>query len=141
MQAITRQANWLVNEARKPGADFCALVAKYSEDTQTKKTCGSRGPQPVTSLVPELQAAIAGLKVGDVTEPVPVGTEAVLVVQMGPDRAPAFDDVKDQMWERAYGEAMEHQRKLWLDELRHGVYVDPRLWAARATSPFLGTGS
>jgi peptidyl-prolyl cis-trans isomerase SurA len=51
----------------------------------------------------------------------------VLVVQVAPPEPPQFDSVKDQMWERAYGEAMEHQRKLWLDELRRGVYVDVRL--------------
>jgi peptidyl-prolyl cis-trans isomerase SurA len=126
-QAITHLANWIVNEARKPGADFCALVEKYSDDVQTKTTCGSRGPQPVSALVPELQAAIAGLKSGDVTEPVPGGSDAILIAQIGPDRMPTFDEVKEEMWNRAYGEAMEHQRKLWLDELRHGVYVDPRL--------------
>ena len=127
VQQLTHLANWLVNEARKPGADFCALVEKYSDDVQTKKTCGSRGPQPVGALVPELQAAIAGLKAGDVTEPIPGGADAVLIAQVGPDRMPTFDEVKDEMWNRAYGEAMERQRKLWLDELRHGVYVDPRL--------------
>jgi peptidyl-prolyl cis-trans isomerase SurA len=127
VQAMTKFANWLVNEARKPGVDFCALIDKYSDDVQTKKTCGSRGPQPMNALVPELQAAVAGLKPGDVTEPIPGGTDAVLIAQIGPDRVPRFDEVKDEMWQRAYGEAMEHQRKLWLDELRHGVYVDPRL--------------
>jgi peptidyl-prolyl cis-trans isomerase SurA len=125
--ALSRLANQIVDQARKPGADFCALVEKYSDDVQTKKTCGSRGPQPVGALVPELQAAIAGLKAGDVTEPIPGGSDAILIAQLGPDRAPTFDEVKDEMWNRAYGEAMEHQRKLWLDELRHGVYVDPRL--------------
>jgi peptidyl-prolyl cis-trans isomerase SurA len=123
---LTKLANRLVAEARQ-GADFCALVKKYSDDTQTKTTCGSRGDQPQSALVPEIQAAVEGLKIGDTAEPIPVGTEAILVVQVGPPETPQFDTVKDQMWERAYGEAMEHQRKLWLDELRRGVYVDVRL--------------
>ncbi len=85
MQAISKQANWLVNEARKPGADFCALVAQYSDDAQTKKTCSLRGPQPQAALLPELQTAVAGLKVGEVTEPVHAGTgEAVVIGQVGP---------------------------------------------------------
>jgi hypothetical protein len=29
--------------------------------------------------------------------------------------------------ERPFGEAIERQRKVWLDELRRGVYVDSRL--------------
>ncbi len=127
VKAITKQANWLVAEARKPGSDFCALVAKYSDDVQTKTTCGSRGPQAMGALMPELQAGIAGLKSGDVTEPIPAGTEAVLIAQLGEQRVPTFEEVKDEMWQRAYGEAIEHQRKAWLDELRHGIYVDPRL--------------
>ena len=127
IKAIGKLANFIVNEARRPGADFCALVAKYSDDVQTKTTCGSRGPQPMSALVPELQAAVAGLKPGDVTEPIPGGADAVLVAQLGPTRMPTFDEVKDEMWQRAYAEAMEHQRKMWLDELRHGVYADPRL--------------
>jgi hypothetical protein len=31
------------------------------------------------------------------------------------------------MMDRAYGDAMEHQRKLWLGELRHGIYIDVRM--------------
>ena len=31
------------------------------------------------------------------------------------------------MAERAFGEAMERQRALWLEELRRGVYIDVRL--------------
>jgi peptidyl-prolyl cis-trans isomerase SurA len=123
---ITQLTNRLVAQARQ-GADFCVLVKKYSDDTQTKANCGSRGDQPFAQLVPEIQAAIDGLKIGDTAEPIPVGTEAILVVQVAPPDPPQFDSVKDQMWERAYGEAMEHQRKLWLDELRRGVYVDVRL--------------
>ncbi len=123
---LTKLANRLVVQARQ-GADFCALVEKNSDDVQTRKTCGSRGDQPYSALVPEIQAGVDGLKIGETAEPIPVGTEAILVVQVGPPETPKFETVKDQMWERAYGEAMEHQRKLWLDELRRGVYVDVRL--------------
>ena len=31
------------------------------------------------------------------------------------------------MLDRAYGEQMERQRKLWLQELRRGLYIDVRL--------------
>jgi peptidyl-prolyl cis-trans isomerase SurA len=46
---------------------------------------------------------------------------------MGAPRVPQYDDTKDKMMERAFGEAMERQRKAWLDELRRGVYIDSRL--------------
>jgi peptidyl-prolyl cis-trans isomerase SurA len=40
---------------------------------------------------------------------------------------PSYDTVRTEMFERAYGEAMQRQRKLWLGELRRGAYVDVRL--------------
>ena len=40
---------------------------------------------------------------------------------------PAFEQVKEKMIDRAFVEATERQRKLWLQELRRGVYVDVRL--------------
>ena len=48
-------------------------------------------------------------------------------MQVGKQGVPRFEDVKEEMWERAFGEAMERQRKLWLQELRRGVYIDVRL--------------
>ena len=58
-----------------------------------------------------------------------MGNTAVLVVQLASSKpaVPPFDKVKDQMLERAFGEATERQRKLWLSELRRGVYIDVRL--------------
>jgi peptidyl-prolyl cis-trans isomerase SurA len=121
----------IVFRARE-GEDFCKLVSQFSDDVATVGKCGSRGPLPMDGLVPEVQSAIDGMKAGEVTEPIPFGStaadEAILVVQlMSAPRVPKYDEVKDAMMDRAYGEAMDHQRKLWLSELRHGVYVDVRM--------------
>ena len=123
------EAKALVERARG-GEDFCTLVTTYSEDTQTKASCGSRGAQPLAAYegVPPLFAALQGLKSGDVSDPVIVPGEAVLVISIAPNpKVPAYEDVKDAMTERAYGDSMERQRKLWLTEIRQGVYVDVRL--------------
>jgi hypothetical protein len=70
---------------------------------------------------------------GDTSDPIdfrdPNGNAAVLVVQRAPTdpTLPPFDEVKEQATERAYVEAMELQRKLWLKELRRGVFIDVRL--------------
>jgi peptidyl-prolyl cis-trans isomerase SurA len=117
----------------KRGDDFCALVTDYSEDPTTKGTCGSRGPVPMSMLFPELQQAASALKPGETSSPIafrdPMGNSAVLVVQLASaqPKIPPFETVKDQMMERAFGEATERQRKLWLAELRRGVYIDVRL--------------
>ncbi len=127
-QADTRMAlaESLAQKARA-GEDFCQLVRDYSDDVQTKVTCGSRGPQPMSALVPQLAEQVKDLKDGETSEPIRYGNEAVLVVQVvSHARTPPYDEVKGEMEQRAFGEAMERQRKLWLSELRRGIYVDVR---------------
>lgn len=117
----------------KRGDDYCQLVLDYSEDPTTKNTCGSRGPVPTSMLFPELQQAAAALKPGETGSPIafrdPMGNSAILVVQLASEqpKIPPYEMVKDQMMERAFGDATERQRKLWLSELRRGVYIDVRL--------------
>lgn len=117
----------------KAGEDFCELVIQYSDDPQTKQTCGSRGPIPISSLFPELQEVAKTQKPGETSAPIvfrdQTGQQAALVVQTvsTQGKPDAFESVKDKMMERAYVEATERQRKLWLDELRRGMYVDVRL--------------
>jgi peptidyl-prolyl cis-trans isomerase SurA len=117
----------------KSGEDFCQLIMDYSEDPSTKSSCGSRGPVPKNALFPELAQAASTLKPGEVSAPIgfrdPGGNLAVLVVQLAQaqPKLPPYEQVKDQMMDRAYMEASERQRKQWLQELRRGVYIDVRL--------------
>jgi peptidyl-prolyl cis-trans isomerase SurA len=63
-----------------------------------------------------------------VAGPIRFGNEAVLVVQLAREpEVPEFDQVRDAMTDRAYSEALDRQRKQWLQELRRGVYIDVRL--------------
>jgi peptidyl-prolyl cis-trans isomerase SurA len=131
-QARTLLAEDLVRRARA-GEDFCKLVSDFSDDTQTKYSCGSHGVVPMENLVKEVQVAIKGLRVGEFTAPIdyaPDGrnVEATLIVQLhSAPKAPSYEDLHDQMMDKAFGEAIERQRKLWLQDLRRGVYVDVRL--------------
>lgn len=117
----------------RAGEDFCNLVLQYSDDQSTKPTCGSRGPLPMQALFPELQEVAKTQKPGETSAPIvfkdPTGQQAVLVVQTSttPGKIPSFDEVREQMTERAYMDATERQRKAWLQELRRGVYIDVRL--------------
>lgn len=122
----------LVARARG-GEDFCELVSNYSEDPTTKSTCGTRGPVPLQMLLPELQQVATKLKPGEVGEPLmfrdPMGTTGILVPQLASQqpKIPPYEEVKDEMFQRAFLEATDRQRKLWLQELRRGVYIDVRL--------------
>jgi peptidyl-prolyl cis-trans isomerase SurA len=124
-------ANNLVAQARA-GANFCQMVSQYSNYTATLATCGSLRPSPVEGLRPEVQRAIRGLKPNEFSNPVVVGAsssdQAVLICELVSSPAvPTFAQVKQQMMDRAYGDALERQRKLWLEGIKHGVYVDIRL--------------
>lgn len=122
-----------ISRKGKAGEDFCKLVLDYSDDPRTKATCGSSGPVPLAMLLPELQASATTLKPGETSAPIlfrdPQGQQAVLVTQLSsqPFVIPPYEQVAQQMLEQAYVESTERQRKLWLQELRHGVYVDVRL--------------
>jgi peptidyl-prolyl cis-trans isomerase SurA len=121
-QQLTMQAR-----AGKP-SDFCNLVKQYGDDPQTRDTCGSHGPQAMAALRPPLDSLAQSLKEGETADPIRIGTEAVIIVQMAQTpQIPPYTQVQDAMMERAFGEAMERQRKLWLDELRHGVYLEVRM--------------
>jgi peptidyl-prolyl cis-trans isomerase SurA len=117
----------------KAGEDFCKLVHDYSDDPSTRDNCGSRGPLPLKQLSPELLEVVRALKPGDVSQPImfrdPTGQAGVLIAQAPkePQKVPSFEQVKEEMLNQAYFEQTERQRKLWLQELRHGVYIDVRL--------------
>lgn len=117
----------IVAKARA-GADFCELVTQYSQDVQTRPACGSRGLQPMSQLVAPLDTMVLSLKKGEVSDPVTIEGQAIVIVQLAqPPHVPTFEEVKPLMQERAMSEVLEAQRKSWLLELRRGVYVDVRL--------------
>ena len=124
-------ADDIVRRARA-GEDFCKLVTEYSDDTQTNQSCGSRGLLSIENLVKEVQAAIRPLKQGETTDPILYSEngipQATLIVQVHTaPKIPSYEEMKDQMMDRAFGEGMERQRKLWLADLRRAVFVDVRL--------------
>lgn len=115
----------------RSGEDFCRLVALYSDDVSTKDSCGSHGPQPLVNLLPSIQRAAQTLKTGTISDPIPVsvGQDRVLVVLMplGQARVPPFEDVKNEMMQRALLDGIDCARRQWLDELRRKAHVDARL--------------
>ena len=110
--------------ARARGGEDLCKVAQYSI---VHSTCGSRGHVPFDDLVPDVRDAIANLKRGEFSEPISIGTspiEAILIVQLqGAPRLPEYGEVRDEMMRRAYSEALERQRRAWLEELRRRTAV------------------
>jgi peptidyl-prolyl cis-trans isomerase SurA len=130
VEARSALAQELVQRARG-GENFCDLVTQYSDDASTRETCGSRGPQPIATLMPAIQDALRVLKVGAVSDPIAVSTgqDQVLVILMplGEAKVPAYEEVKDEMLQKALLDGLDRARKQWLKELRRNAYIDVRL--------------
>jgi peptidyl-prolyl cis-trans isomerase SurA len=129
-QAKLELADQIVKEARS-GKDFCGLVRQYTDDVGTKTTCGSHGPQAFAQLLPPIQEVVKTVKPGDVSEPrgISAGADKVVVIAMpmGAANAPAYEQVKNEMMQKALIEGLERAQKQWLQELRQNVYIDVRL--------------
>jgi peptidyl-prolyl cis-trans isomerase SurA len=130
VQAVVTLAQTLAHQAQS-GQDFCQLVAQYSDDPSTRGTCGSRGPQPYKDLFPVIQELVKNVAPGTVSDAtrVHIGQDEVMVIAMPMPQArvPAYEDVKNEMMQRALMDGLEVARKQWLQELRRNVYVDIRL--------------
>jgi peptidyl-prolyl cis-trans isomerase SurA len=74
---------------------------------------------------------LAGMKPNDVSNPIRIQFEnidAIIVFQLVAEpKFPAYEEVRAQMNDAAMGEALERQKRVWLDELKRGVYIDVRL--------------
>jgi peptidyl-prolyl cis-trans isomerase SurA len=129
-QAKLDLADQIVKEARS-GKDFCGLVRQYTDDASSKTTCGSHGPQAFAALLSPIQQVVKTVKPGDVSDPLPVraGNDAVILIAMpmGAANVPAYEQVKNEMMQRAMMDGLERARKQWLQELRQNVYIDVRL--------------
>jgi peptidyl-prolyl cis-trans isomerase SurA len=116
----------------KAGEDFCEIIREFSDDPATRNACGQL---PLRALLPDMQQTASTLKPGDVSTPLtvrdPTGAQAIVVMQLSPTstptKLPTYEEVKDRMVDLAFEEATMRQRKLWLQELRRGIYIDVRL--------------
>jgi hypothetical protein len=74
---------------------------------------------------------VRGLRARQISDPIPisVGSEQVIVIVMPLEQAsvPPFEEVKNDMMQRALLDGLDRARKQWLQELRRNVYVDVRL--------------
>jgi peptidyl-prolyl cis-trans isomerase SurA len=129
-QAKFELADQIVKEARS-GKDFCGLVRQYTDDAGTKGTCGSHGPQAFAQLLAPIQQVVKTVKPGEVSDPLPVraGADAVILIAMpmGAASVPEYEQVKNEMMQKAMFDGLERAKKQWLQELRQNVYIDVRL--------------
>jgi peptidyl-prolyl cis-trans isomerase D len=110
--AVRKQAESVLAEARKPGADFAALAAKYSEDDASKTQGGDLNFFSRGRMVPEFDAAAFSLEPGTISDLVKsqFGFHVIKVVEKRAGGTRPLEAVQAQIteqikWERAQSQA------------------------------------
>jgi peptidyl-prolyl cis-trans isomerase SurA len=120
-------ADQLVKAARS-GDDFATLAKKHSVDVSRDKG-GDLGNQVPGALGKLVDDAALRLDTGEVSEPVVTGSKIVIIkiTKREKSQVPAYEEVKDIVLMRVRDEMLQKQIRVWLDELKVGVYIDVRL--------------
>jgi peptidyl-prolyl cis-trans isomerase SurA len=127
VQAKEDLAQQLVVRGRN-GESWCDIVKQYSDDADTKNTCGSKGAVAASSVIPVARKMLLSMKEGDISDPIRIGDRAIIAFKLAKRQPiPPFSQVRDQMFDQATEEAIMHQRELWVKELRRTVYMEVRL--------------
>ena len=110
-----------VVQRTRAGAALCTAAQSLPA-----ATCGPTGPKPLAEVHPTVRDEIRSLAARDVTDPIEVD-DAIAVVQV--DRwlaPPPFEQVRDEMLERATEDALFRERDRWLQEQRRRTHVEVR---------------
>ena len=86
-----------------------------------------QGKRPV--LGTELEPSVFALEAGQVTEPIRVGENFIIVklVDRGPSRIPPYEQSKQQVLQLKQTEILLRERKKWLDELKQRTHIVVRM--------------
>lgn len=126
-RARRKLAETLAERARHE--DFAALARAHSEETGSRPHGGRLRPMLPGELHPMLARVAIGLEPGDVSPPVLVGQNLVVlkVLERAESELPEFEEAKRELGERVYMEKMSQAKKTWLDGLRRQHHVEVRL--------------
>jgi peptidyl-prolyl cis-trans isomerase SurA len=123
MDAAVKARNRVVG-----GEDFGA-VAKAVSEGPTAADGGDLGWFTGTNLLPELARAVAKMQVGEISGPIETdnGVHIVWLEDAKLKEPAGFEAARAQIYQKLYQEEVEHQMKVWVDELRSTGAVEIRL--------------
>jgi peptidyl-prolyl cis-trans isomerase SurA len=116
-------------DSRGSRVDFDVLARSFSDDAPTRSLGGDLGHHEPGDLAQAIEDEAQKLEVGAVSAPFKFKNDIVVVKVVSRDtsRLPGMEDVRDELLQRTYAEQMDKARKQWIEEMRHGTYVDVRL--------------
>lgn len=125
---VREEAERLAKAARQ-GADFATLAREHSADAETRASGGLMPEMVPGRLPPALDRAILGLEVGEVSTPMRVGDQLVIitVVERAESELPTYAEARPELENRVYLKKMDVARRRWLDQLRRSTHIEVRL--------------
>jgi len=114
-----------VEEQLKNGADFQALVKRYSSGPEVKDN-GDLGAVRADKMIPEIRQAIESLKPGEFSSPdkTPSAVHIFRLDEIQPPKPRAFEEVKTEIQERLFQEQSAELYEKWLKDLRTTAQVE-----------------
>lgn len=127
--AARRQLANRVDRLARQGVAFNELARRYSDDKKTAKMGGLLARMKPAQLSPPVEQAVLGLAVGEVSAPIRVGDDLVIVkvLERDPSDLPTFDEAREELSQRVYLQKMNKARQRWLAGLRKQTHVETRL--------------
>ncbi|HTY20690.1 MAG TPA: peptidylprolyl isomerase [Geobacteraceae bacterium] len=125
VKAVLTKAMIVLQEA-KSGHDFAELAKKYSDDPQAAKDGGDLGTFKKGDMLPEIEAAVVGMKVGQISSIVntPAGFHIIKLEERKAGEVKPFNEVKGAIEEELYRKKSEERFSQWLEELRKGASIE-----------------
>jgi peptidyl-prolyl cis-trans isomerase SurA len=114
-----------VEEQLKNGADFQALVKRYSIGPELKDN-GDLGTVRADHMLPEIRQAIESLKPGEFSNPVKSasGIHIFRLDEVQPPKPRPFEEVRSEIQERLFQERSAELYEKWLKDLRTAAQVE-----------------
>jgi len=114
----------ILAEIRK-GANFEEMAKKYSEDSESAPNGGDLGFMYKGVFDPSFDAAVEGLKPGDVSEPftTPYGHHIAQLIETRPPEETTFDEMKDAIQKQIFTEKAHQEAQKFMDGLRANAKI------------------
>jgi len=123
-EEVYEQAVW-IREQASSGIPFEELSAEHCDDPAIASKGGDFGKVRPRAMIPEFRAAVEGLPLHAVSEPVEFGGALWLlqVHRITDAGAATFEGVRDKLFEELYQEHQEREIGLWLERERSQAHI------------------
>jgi peptidyl-prolyl cis-trans isomerase SurA len=108
------------------GASFEEIATEHSEDPGSASRGGSFGKVRPRSMIPEFRAAVEGLPLHEVSEPVEFQAAIWLlqVHRITDGSATSFESVRDALFNQLYREHEEREISMWLEREKVRAHIE-----------------